>query len=224
VATARLTDRGLARITDDRQLLRKSGVVTAMGVPTVAGLLALGEYPQQWFPNYVIQVAASPEHGAPANTRIGDVARFSGPIPQMIDDALAWVGSQSRRRIIDAPGGRVRDQYDFPPVAVRELLSNALVHRDLAEWSWSRAIELRVNDTESRLVNPGGLYGLSVSRLFDNQITSARNLSLIRICQCAADGSSKPWRPAWPRFSQPPSTRDCRHPTCSTSPSASLRG
>jgi ATP-dependent DNA helicase RecG len=57
------------------------------------------------------------------------------------------------------------------------------VHRDLAEWAWSRAIELRIDDGELRLTNPGGLYGLTVARLFTNQLTSARNLSLTRICQ-----------------------------------------
>ncbi len=181
--TARLTDRGLARLADDELVLRKTGVVTVAGTPSVAGLLALGEYPQEWFPNYVIQAAASPEPGSPAGTRVGDIARFSGPLPQMIDDALIWVATHSRHRIVDSADGRVRDQFDFPPSAVRELLSNALVHRDLAEWSWSRAIELRITDTELRLTNPGGLYGLTVARLLTNQLTSARNLTLTRICQ-----------------------------------------
>ena len=33
------------------------------------------------------------------------------------------------------------------------------------------------------VVNPGGLYGISVDRLGIDQLTSARNLSLVRICQ-----------------------------------------
>jgi ATP-dependent DNA helicase RecG len=183
LSTARATDRGLARIIDDETLLLKTGVLADPQVPTVAGLLALGDYPQEWFPNFVIQAAVAPGRNAMSTTRVADVARFSGPIPQMIDDALVWIAGHSRHRIIDSPNGRVRDQYDFPPVAIRELLSNALVHRDLAEWSWSRAIELRIGDNELRLTNPGGLYGLTVARLFTNQLTSARNLSLTRICQ-----------------------------------------
>lgn len=183
LATSRATDRGLARIDDDAMLLRKTGVLTPTGPPTVAGLLALGDYPQQWFPNFVIQAAAAAEPGAPSGTRFGDIARFSGPVPQMIDDALTWVRRHSRHRIIDRPDGRVQDQFDFPPTAVRELLSNALVHRDLAEWSWSRAIELRIGESELRLTNPGGLYGVTMARLFENFATSARNLALTRICQ-----------------------------------------
>ena len=183
LAMARETDRGLARLPADDDLLARTGVINKDGVPTVAGLLALGVYPQQWFPNFVIQAATSPAPGAPPGTRVGDVARFSGPLPQMIDDALIWIARHSKHRIVTDVDGRVRDEYDLPSVAVRELLSNALVHRDLADWSWSRAIELRISEDQLRLVNPGGLYGISSKRLLDNQLTSARNLTLMRICQ-----------------------------------------
>ncbi len=183
IATARASDQGLARITADDSLLRKTGVLTAGNIPTAAGLLALGEYPQEWFPNFVIQAATSPEDGAPAGTRFGDVMRFSGPLPQMIDDALTWVQRHSRHRIVDGADGRVRDVYDFPPIAVRELLSNALVHRDLGEWALSKAVELRISDTELRLTNPGGLYGVTLARLLETEVTSARNLLLTRVCQ-----------------------------------------
>ncbi len=149
----------------------------------MAGLAALGSYPQQWFPNFVIQASAAPEPGDSSEVRVGDTARFSGPIPQMIDDVLTWVGSHSRHQIVDFPNGRVRDRFDFPPTAVRELLSNALVHRDIGEWAWSQAVELRIDAKQLTLANPGGLYGLTVSRLFTNQLTSARNVTLMRICQ-----------------------------------------
>ncbi len=183
LALARATDRGLARISNDDELLRKTGVISANNIPTLAGLAALGSYPQQWFPNFVIQASAAPEPGDSLDVRVGDTARFSGPIPQMIDDALTWVASHSRHQIVDSPNGRVRDRFDFPPTAVRELLSNALVHRDIGEWAWSQAVELRIDAKQLTLVNPGGLYGLTVSRLFTNQLTSSRNVTLMRICQ-----------------------------------------
>jgi ATP-dependent DNA helicase RecG len=84
---------------------------------------------------------------------------------------LSWIARHTRHRIVEASDGRVRDQFDFPPVAVRELLSNALVHRDLSECAWSRAIELCIDGSELRLVNPGGLFGITVRRLFENQLT-----------------------------------------------------
>jgi hypothetical protein len=41
---------GLGRFGDNAELLRRVGVTAADGQPTVAGMLALGVHPQQWFP------------------------------------------------------------------------------------------------------------------------------------------------------------------------------
>jgi ATP-dependent DNA helicase RecG len=186
-------DQRFRRYRDDNTVLIKSGVLAASGEVTTAGLLALGDLPQQWFPNFVIQAAAGPTENDSTDIRIGDRARFSGPIPVMLDDAINWVRGHSRRRVREnALTGKVGDSYDLPPIAVRELLANALVHRDLADWSWSRTIELRVTDERLVLTNPGGLFGVSVDRLGQQALSSARNLTLLRICQFVgmADGNA----------------------------------
>ncbi len=51
----RLDPQGRGRFSDQSELLRRSGVLHSDGRPTVAGVLALGLYPQQWFPRFVIQ-------------------------------------------------------------------------------------------------------------------------------------------------------------------------
>jgi ATP-dependent DNA helicase RecG len=183
ISTARSSDPGFARLVDDEVLLQKVGVLTAEGQPTVAGILSLGVYPQEFFPNYLIQAAVLPGPSDPPGLRARDVARFSGPISVMLDEATSWVARHSQHALVEQSDGRVSDRFDLPTEAVREMLSNTLVHRDLADWSWSRAIELRITDNELRLVNPGGLFGLSVARLVTNQLTSARNPTLVRICQ-----------------------------------------
>jgi ATP-dependent DNA helicase RecG len=183
INTARSSDSGFARLPDDDDLLKRVGVLTEEGLPTVAGILALGIYPQQFFPNFVIQAAVLPGPNDPANIRARDVARFSGPIPVMLDDATSWVALRSTHELVTRDDGQVTDRFDLPQDAVRELLANSLVHRDLADWSWSRAIELRITDSTLRLSNPGGLFGVTVARLLTNQLTSARNETLVRICQ-----------------------------------------
>ncbi|MFI7224407.1 hypothetical protein ACIBO5_14390 [Nonomuraea angiospora] len=50
----------LGRFPDDAELLRRAGVTVPDGTPTVAGLLALGVHPQEWFPRFVIQASAEP--------------------------------------------------------------------------------------------------------------------------------------------------------------------
>jgi ATP-dependent DNA helicase RecG len=59
IETARDRDPyGLGRFDDDSELLTRAGVTTRDRIPTVAGILALGVYPQQWFPRYVIQLVS----------------------------------------------------------------------------------------------------------------------------------------------------------------------
>ena len=193
LASIRDGDQRFRKYKVDKTVLVKSGVLASNGEATVAGLLALGDLPQQWFPNFVIQASVEPGDNDAADIRIGDRARFSGPIPVMLDDAINWVRGHSRRRVREnALTGRVGDSYDLPPIAVRELLANSLVHRDLADWSWSRAIELRVTKDRLVLTNPGGLFGVTVDRLGQQALSSARNLTLLRICQFVgmADGNA----------------------------------
>ena len=168
---------------DDASLLRKMGVITKSGTLALAGLLALGDYPQQQFPNLCIQAALLPVDGTQSAVRVRDTARFTGPIPAMLEAATEWVLQHSAHAIIDRGHGHVTDDYDIPPVAARELIGNALVHRDLAAWSQSRAVELRLTDSVMRLANPGGLHGVPVERLGLIEMSSARNGRLLRICQ-----------------------------------------
>jgi ATP-dependent DNA helicase RecG len=175
---------------DDDELLRRMAVIAGDGSVTLAGLLALGEYPQQFVPNFCIRAAALPEPGASPHVRVEDTALFTGSLSEMIDDAVAWSRRHSRHRILNRPDGQVVDQYDFPVIAVRELVANSLVHRDLAPWAWSRATDIRIDARQFRITNPGGLYGVSVSKLGEQQVSSARNSQLLRICQFTytADG------------------------------------
>ncbi len=183
VATARRADRRLATITDDADLLVKTGVLTRGGIPTVAGLLALGQYPQQFLPHCSIRAAVHADDASPT-VRALDSATFTGPVAAMLEDATAWVARNSRYRIVADPAtGRVREILDPPPIAVRELVANAILHRDLAEWASSRSIDLRITGGSLRITNPGGLYGITVDRLGVHPLTSARNRRLIEICK-----------------------------------------
>jgi len=183
-AAARVRDpRGLGRFTNDNELLHRSGVVTPEGTPTVAGLLALGRYPQQWFPRYVVQVGVEPRVDDPPGTRATNVQSIAGPIPMMLDEALTWARRSFATRIVAATDGTVSDIPAYPIEAFRELVSNALVHRDLDDWSQGLAVEIRLRADRLVIQSPGGLYGITVDRLGRAGVTSARNAVLIAICQ-----------------------------------------
>ncbi len=109
---------GLGRFTDDAELLRRAGVILTGGQPTVAGLLALGVHPQQWFPRYVIQAAAQPLAGDSLQTRARNQVTITGSIPRMLDAALLWARRTFDTSIVSEPDGTVHDRPAYPFVAV----------------------------------------------------------------------------------------------------------
>ncbi|WP_261575466.1 ATP-binding protein [Frankia gtarii] len=184
LATVRERDpAGLGRFPDNAELLRRGGVTVAGGQPTVAGLLALGVHPQQWFPRYVIQAAAQPLPIDSAATRARNQVTISGSIPRMLDTALLWARRSFDTAIVSEPDGTVHDRPAYPLVAFRELVANALVHRDLDHWSAGLAVEVRLRRDRLVVSNPGGLYGITVDRLGRDAVASARNATLVAICQ-----------------------------------------
>ncbi len=181
--TASEASPGLRRFDNNEILFRTGVLVGDERLPSIGGLLALGVYPQQFYPNLVIQASASPRASDPEGTRVSDARRFDGPIPTMLEEAVRWVARNSRTRIRFGSDGQGRDEPEYPIVAVRELLSNALIHRDLGPYALGEAIALKVTEDQMILSNPGGLYGITAERLGKTGVTSARNGYLLRICQ-----------------------------------------
>ncbi|MFI6910244.1 ATP-binding protein [Nonomuraea sp. NPDC050394] len=176
---------GLGRFTDDAELLRRAGVTAPDGTPTVAGLLALGAHPQEWFPRFVIQASAEPLPSDPEESRARNQMTITGAIPRMLEEALAWARRTFDTSVVSAPNGTVRDQPSYPYIAFREIIANALLHRDLDHWSAGMAVEVRLRSDRLIVSNPGGLYGITVERLGRDAVTSARNARLVAICQHA---------------------------------------
>ena len=177
-----LDSTGLGRFSGE-ELLRRAGVLTDDDLPTVAGLLTLGVQPQQRIARYVVNLSV--ERGDDAAVRATEVTTLTGPIPLMLEQALAWARKAFTRRTVVSEDGSVREQWEYPLEAFRELVANALVHRDLDEWSRGEAVEVRLSDGRLRVTNPGGLYGITVDRLGVRGTTSARNGRLLEICKYA---------------------------------------
>ncbi|NUU06294.1 RNA-binding domain-containing protein [Leifsonia sp. C5G2] len=173
----------LARFTDDGDLLERTSVLARSGTPTVAGILAMGVYPQQFFPRLVIKASVAADPSSNAGTRATDVREISGPIPAMLDEALEWVIRNTRTRVAFGEDGHGRDVPEYPTVAVRELLSNALIHRDLAPHTLGQSIVLRLERDKLIVTNPGGLWDLDIASLGLAKVSSPRNERLASILQ-----------------------------------------
>ncbi len=165
----------LKRMGDD-ELLLASGVLVG-GVPSLAALLVLGVFPQQRFPG--IHVRAQHQSSDPS-LRALDAPRIDGSIPEMIEATVDWVTSRSGTAIHGSRTGRVVDELEWPPEAVRELIGNALLHRDLS-WSVNEPVVVTLRPGLLIVRSPGGLYGITVSELGRRGITPAKNATLVSI-------------------------------------------
>jgi ATP-dependent DNA helicase RecG len=134
LASCRARSERLAASDPDTVLLRTS-VIDPEGWLTLAGLYALGAYPQQVFPSLAIVTRAMPMTNDPPGTRAADLGAFDGPLPEMLERAMAWVRRNTATRVRFGPDGHAFDEPTYPPEAVRELVANALVHRDLGPHS-----------------------------------------------------------------------------------------
>lgn len=153
---------------------------------SLGGLLALGEYPQEHFPQLMMSFVHYPEAGGgslQSGERFLDNVALEGPIPVMVRDAMQALKRNMKRRAVIQGVGRT-DVWEYPEVALREALVNALVHRDLA--GHARGAQVQVSMYPDRLViqNPGGLFGaVTIDNLEDNPPSSARNAVLMDILQ-----------------------------------------
>ena len=187
---------------DDTECLRLLGVLVSEAAPetgagdgsggnlpghdsvSLAGLLALGRYPQRHFPRLDVNFVVYPtESGTPLpdGTRYLDSQPIEGPIPFMLGEADAMLRRNMRRRGVVA--GLWRDDYwDYPIDAVREVVINALMHRDYHASARGQPVQMSLYPDRLEITSPGGLYGaFEPRRLLVEPVSAARNARLAKL-------------------------------------------
>lgn len=181
---------GAFRHVTDEVALRRLGVLVRHEdglVPSLAGLLTLGAYPQEFFPQLnvtFVVVPATAKSAVPADApRFLDNRTLNGPIPLMVDEALAAVVSNMGARSLVSGAGR-EDVYDYPVEAVREAIVNALMHRDYSGWSHGTQVQIEMYADRLTVRSPGGLYGtVTEDDLGEEGVSSSRNAHLATLLQ-----------------------------------------
>ncbi|MEU4179735.1 ATP-binding protein [Streptomyces sp. NPDC026589] len=156
-------------------------------VPSLAGLLAFGLYPQQFEPQLDITFVAypTPEAGVlgPSGERFTENRSIDGPIPQMVSECIRILKRNMKRRSI-VSGLYRTDEWEYPEEVLREALVNALVHRDYSEFSRGMQVQVEMYPDRLMIRNPGGLYGpVEVNSLGTETVSSSRNKSLLKILE-----------------------------------------
>lgn len=153
---------------------------------TLAGLLALGKFPQQFMPQLDVTFVVLPTvSGEPLQdgTRFLDNQSIDGPIPRMVAETLAALRRNMKRRSIVVGLGR-EDRWEYPEEAIRELVANALMHRDYNQLAHGTQVRVSLYPDRLEVSSPGGLHGpVSHEDLLAEPVSSSRNARLAKLLE-----------------------------------------
>lgn len=169
------------------QIMRLQGIVLD-GQPTLAGIIALGEYPQAFYPQLCITAVVVPGRQmgdvSDSGERFTDNMRIEGNIPDMLMLANQFIKrNMSVSTKIDERTGERTDTTTYPMVAIREILLNSLIHRDYSIHTQFAPIALQMYEDRLVLENPGGLYGRLTLDNLGKVSTDTRNPFVARIIE-----------------------------------------
>jgi ATP-dependent DNA helicase RecG len=123
--------------------------------PTMAGLLLFGKNPRYFLPGAYVQFLRMP--GADLTHDPDDQEVFTGDMRTLIDALYGQFRSINQTVLLrDSSSFREQLLPDYPPVAVHELLLNAIMHRD---YESNTPIRFYCFSDRIEISNPGGLYG-----------------------------------------------------------------
>ncbi|MFQ1003544.1 ATP-binding protein [Modestobacter sp. SSW1-42] len=148
-------------------------------VPSIGGLLALGSYPQQFFPQLhvtFVSIPAKSKDQVPAGgPRFLDNQTIAGSIPVMVAETLRIITRNMSTRVSVTGAGR-RDTFEYPLEALREAVVNALLHRDYSAGARGTQVQIEMYQDRLMIRNPGGLFGtVTENDLGEEGISSSRN-------------------------------------------------
>lgn len=175
----------LAKVSDDDRLLEIVNVTDSRGQLRLAGLYALGFMPTATYPSLTATAGIRLERDG-SGARARNIQDFEGPIPLLLEDAVKWVRQNTSEDRVYAADGHMEKRPEFPMSAIRELLANAFVHRDLSPQTvdMGKRVEIRLLHDRLIIKNPGGLHGVSQDQLgSSNLVKAAVNQRLYEIAK-----------------------------------------
>ncbi len=162
---------------DWQQTLLQRGCLAKDGSqlrPTYAALLLFGRHPQRWLPNATILAARFPGISFSDEFLRQDIA---GTLPQQLRQAEAFL-QDNLRTVVRMVGLTHQDTPEYPYSAVRELLVNAVAHRDYNQQGDNIHLYLYADRLEVH--SPGGLPGpVTLDNLL--QARFSRNAVIVQV-------------------------------------------
>jgi len=174
----------------DEQLLRTFGIVVEQGgvlTPTLAGYLCFADFPQDEFPGLHLTVVRYPSiHAGQVGhrgERLLENVKVEGSIVDLVMGGMKVILRNIQNRVI-VSGLFAETIPEYPQEFLREVLVNAVAHRDYSAQAQGTPVQVRLFPDRIEVENPGGLFGpVTVDRLGEPGLTAARNETLMRILE-----------------------------------------
>ena len=130
--------------------------------PTYAGILMFGNNVERRLPGAYVQYVRFGGDGRGAD--IASDYKFSGNLMTILNQLDTFVSTAiAKKRPVPISALREENIVDYPSWAIRELLMNAVCHRD---YEGNGPIQFYQYDDRIEILNPGGLYGKANPRNF----------------------------------------------------------
>ena len=155
---------------NDKEVFELNGL-TKGGIPTLLTVLMFSLYPQGILPNLSIVAVVVPGTAMGQSDEMGlrftANKRIEGTLTEIIDGAVDFaLKNMSVKTVVNPATGKRNDVTEYPIIAVREAILNAVIHRDYSFYTENQPITLYFYKDRLEITNPGGLYGrLSVDDL-----------------------------------------------------------
>jgi ATP-dependent DNA helicase RecG len=144
-------------------------------VPTVGGVLLFGKVRDKYFPDAWIQCG---RFSGKNKSKIIDQIDISNHLPVALSQAYDFVIKHALKSA-EFGGLHREDKWNLPLMAIREALTNAIVHADYSQFG--SPIRLSIFDDRIEIENPGMLIGgMTINDVY-NGVSKLRNRVIGRI-------------------------------------------
>lgn len=172
-------------------LMKKFSIITEIDGemrPTLCGLLMFSDYPQEFYPNLCatfVRYAGPRDSASKGLDTIIDNKKVEGPLPVLLETLLSAIQRSMRKGTLKS-GLLSEDIWEYPQVALREVVVNALAHRDYGPWAMGTQVQIKMYSDAIIIQSPGGLYGpVSEDTLDEVNIQATRNSFLMKLLEGA---------------------------------------
>lgn len=178
---AQRTNRAYSSNSITPEIMKNIGIATTVNqsyVPTVAGFLIFSkEYPQSLseFSRYIVRCVRY--DGVSPSSSIIDTLDVNGTLDEQIDIIYSFTLRNIQKKATIVGTKRV-EKYEYPEAAIRELIANAIIHRDYMVTGTYTQVNIFSNRIE--ITNPGTLPpSITIENLKDSQYSRNEKIASI---------------------------------------------